>query len=1271
MTEQGVPFAAVDNVLFDSVCDCLVVIDSKGIVVTINPAAQKQLQYSKEEVIGQNVKLLMPPEVAAEHDGYISAYLRTGDAQVIGKGRQVKVRRKDGSTFPADLAVTRMEVGEALYFVGSLRDMTERFEAEEALRKAKQEAEDALRVKDAVLASIYDCVLVIDSKGIIQTVNPAVEKNLQYTKEELIGQNVKLLMPPEIAAEHDGYISGYLRTGDAKVIGKGREVMVRRKDGSTFPADLAVTRMEVGDTLWFVGSLRDMSERVEAEDAQLEAKKEVEAALQVKNSVLASIYDCVIVIDSKGIMQTVNPSVEKNLQYSKEELIGQNVKMLMPSDVAAEHDGYISGYLRTGDAKVIGKGREVRVRRKDGSTFPADLAVTRMPVGETLYFVGSLRDMTERFEAEEALRQAKREVEEALRQKDSVFSSIYDCVLVIDSKGIIQTVNPAVEGNLQYSKEELVGENVKLLMPPEVAAEHDGYISAYLRTGDAKVIGKGRQVMVRRKDGSTFPADLAVTRMEVGEALYFVGSLRDMTERFEAEEALRKAKQQAEAALRVKASVLATMSHEIRTPMSGIIAMAQMLRDEPNLPGPAQSHVKTIISASRCLVQIINEILDYSKLEAGKMKFLPSVCRLSEVASEVHTLMAARGHENGLRFDLDLGEGTDVPVTTDQGKLRQILLNLVGNALKFTPAGSVLLRLRVNQLCQKDSAAVQQDDGGGNSTTTVNGRRSGDGEQQKPENALAVSPEGGENDESPGSGIVHQIGSKVKVVFAVEDSGVGISPEFIQRLFDPWTQEDSASTKKHGGSGLGLSICKRFAELLGGEISVTSKQGEGSVFSVSFVAEVASCAESSCGSGGDTRRASLNMSQPDTCNFLNLARDQSGTGSVGVEPQGGELFAPCVSEGDRGVVETSGGHRERLKLHASGAALEQHVQSQQQQQQEQSCSTSHIFSRCDDQSPTRSAKPFQGVRALVVDDNDICRTVMGMLLNRFGCELETVCDGASAISLLFKDMPEVWEGGDGDEDEESSVTVDDILSSCYGQSTVASSLASRGIEYSPVPLAGFDMVFLDMHMPCMDGYECAREIRRKEKKLKGRGRVAGEVRRVPIIACTASVLGESIEKIFACGVDEVLPKPVEVQAVKKVLTTWAAKSPGWRRASSLTAEGPGGQSVCAFPSGLLSTPAASPHVATEERREGAPASPSSRAGSASSCDPIAKGCKQSTSSESVGRDTQTTRCGGGGLARDGSMSVGTSPAHHLEACSAASVSPPAGSREDGGGQQKH
>jgi len=282
--------------------------------------------------------------------------------------------------------------------------------------KGQDAVNDLLSRTKAIVETIVDGVITISDRGLIETVNPAVEKIFGYRLDELSGQNVSMLMPNPYQREHDSYLSNYLSTGEKKIIGIGREVTGRRKDGSTFPLELAISEMEVNGQRMFTGIVRDISLRKATEEKLRELLTRTKA-------ILDTIVDGVITISDRGCIETVNPAAEKIFGYRLDELSGKNVSMLMPDPYRHEHDQYLKNYLHTGEKKIIGIGREVTGLRKDGTTFPLELAISEMEVNGQRMFTGIVRDISERKETEEKLREAMRRVHEQ-RIKDEFIATV-------------------------------------------------------------------------------------------------------------------------------------------------------------------------------------------------------------------------------------------------------------------------------------------------------------------------------------------------------------------------------------------------------------------------------------------------------------------------------------------------------------------------------------------------------------------------------------------------------------------------------------------------------------------------------------------------------------------------------------------------------------------------------------------------------------------------------------------------------------------------------
>lgn len=412
----------------------------------------------------------------------------------------------------------------------------------------------------------------------------------------------------------------------------------------------------------------------------------IERTAQLR-TLLDTAVDGIIIIDDRGIVEEYSLACEQLFGYRAKEVIGQNVKMLMPSPYCEEHDGYLEHYRTTGERRIIGTGREVKGKRKDGVIFPMALSVGEMVQQDKRRFVGIVHDMRVRKARERVLKDR----EARLR---AVINTVVDGVIITDAFGRIQDFNPACEKLFGYRANEVIGRNVKMLMPPPYRQEHDGYLEHYRTTGEQHIIGAGREVQGRRKDGTDFPLELAVGETRQGDNPIFVGIIRDITARKRTEVALQTAKEQAEVASRAKSLFLANMSHEIRTPMNAVLGYTELLENERQLPANARQSITAIKRAGTHLLELISDILDISKIEAGAEKLDNEAFRISTLIEGLSEIFAVRCEQKRLswRVEIDLDER---PVYGDQRKLRQVLINLVGNAVKFTESGEI--RLEVDQ----------------------------------------------------------------------------------------------------------------------------------------------------------------------------------------------------------------------------------------------------------------------------------------------------------------------------------------------------------------------------------------------------------------------------------------------------------------------------------------------------------------------------------------------------------------------------------------------
>jgi two-component system sensor kinase FixL len=321
----------------------------------------------------------------------------------------------------------------------------------------------------------------------------------------------------------------------------------------------------------------------------------------ILKSIFESAVDGIIVIDARGVIRAFNPAAERLFGYRANEVLGQNVKILMPSPDREQHDRYLANYLETGIPRIIGTGREVRGRRRDGSTFPLHLSVGRMDLDGQPAFTGILHDLSRRVDIEEALRRS----EERVR---SIVESAVDAIIVIDDRGMIEAFNPSAERLFGYRLSEVLGRNVNMLMPSPDREQHDGYIRHYLTTGEQKIIGIGREVTALRKDGTRFPVHLSVGEMVGAGKRSFTGILHDLSDRVQLENRL--AEQKSLAKLGEMAAVVA---HEVKNPIAGIRGALQVITGRMPPDQRDRGVLLDIIARLDALNRIVQDMLMFAR----------------------------------------------------------------------------------------------------------------------------------------------------------------------------------------------------------------------------------------------------------------------------------------------------------------------------------------------------------------------------------------------------------------------------------------------------------------------------------------------------------------------------------------------------------------------------------------------------------------------------------------------------------------------------------
>jgi PAS domain S-box-containing protein len=728
----------------DTAVDGVILIDADGRVLMFNPACERLFGYSAAEVLGRNVKMLMPPRYSGEHDGYLASYARTSVKKIIGIGREVVGQRKDGSTFPMDLSVGEARENGKPIFVGIIHDLTERERSEREVR------ETAARLK-ALVETAVDGVIMIDAVGEVLMFNPACEKLFGFSAREVIGRNVKMLMPAPYRDEHDHYLDNFHRTGVKKIIGSGREVTGKRRDGTTFPMGLSVGEARQEGQSIFVGIVHDLTERTRADQAVRDSERSFR--LLVEGVTDYAIY----MLDLEGRVTSWNSGAQRIKQYAAPEILGRHFR-----------EFYVEEERRNGEPErnlevVRREGRyeaEAWRVRKDGSQFWANVVMDpiRNEQGQLLGYAKITRDITERRRAEQVIREAGVRI-------NTLVETAVDGVILIDARGHIQTFNPACEKLFGYSAREVVGQNVKMLMPAPYRNEHDQYLGNYQSTGERKIIGIGREVKGQRKDGTVFPMDLSVGEAKQDGESVFVGIIHDLTERKHTEEQLIQA-QKMEAVGQLSGGI----AHDFNNLLTVIVGNAEFLSEELKSRYDLQKLADTIVQAGERGAELTQRLLAYGR----RQTLNPVDIDCNNLVSGMRKLMQRTlSEEIEIRVTLD----PDLEAAfADAGQLENAILNLAINAKDAMPNGGTI------------------------SISTANMNLDERYSEQHPE-------------VHPGH----------YVMIAITDDGHGMPAEVLNRVFEPFY-----TTKDVGkGSGLGLSMVYGFVKQSNGHVAIYSEPGLG------------------------------------------------------------------------------------------------------------------------------------------------------------------------------------------------------------------------------------------------------------------------------------------------------------------------------------------------------------------------------------------------------------------------------------------------------------
>ncbi len=735
--------------LLDSSPTGILVLSAENQVLFVNDPGAAILGRQKATFIGETFSFAGITTNAAETGRMIATARRDG----VVKGAHIAVEVA-GNEVSLSLSVRRTTFQEREAYLIWFDDITAQRLADEKLRQLNDRF-------IAFLENTPDYVFIKDTEGRFQAASQALARVAGVPSwRDMLGRTAHEIYGKESAdlfAEHERPLL------DGSAASLESEDLIQLAGGRVINASVrkVAIRGSDGRIAGLLGISRDVTEEKKLQSEVAAALANAKDEHERTEAILAGAPDPIIIVRPDSVIEYVNQRVGNVFGYEREELIGQSIEKLIPARFLTGHKSQVRGFFEAGHVSQMGAGRELYAVRKDGAELPVEIALSPIRAGGKHVVVALVRDITQQKAAASELRESQQLLSGVIQNSATV--------IFVKRNGRYIMVNKAWEKMTGISAE--VARNKTDL---EVFDEAN---ARRIMENDATVIASRTpaeyEEPVRIGDRTIHFLSLKFPFFNAkGEVDGLCGMSTDITERIAAEQAVREARDAAEAATRSKSDFLASMSHEIRTPMNGITGMADLLA-QTTLDDEQRHMIRTIRESGNALITVINDILDFSKIEAGKLDLETVTMAVVDAVEGVASTLTPNAAKKGVRIHVFVDPKLPAAVHGDPTRLRQILFNLGGNAVKFSDGKDVEIRAGL---------AARSDDG------------------------------------------------RTWLRFAVIDQGIGISKENQAKLFQAFSQAESSTTRRFGGTGLGLAICKRLTEMMGGAIGVESVEGKGSTF---------------------------------------------------------------------------------------------------------------------------------------------------------------------------------------------------------------------------------------------------------------------------------------------------------------------------------------------------------------------------------------------------------------------------------------------------------